>query len=84
MAERALARKSQLFLHSILPVVDTHEEVVKKKFKRGKFVLTFAGLIKIIALVSLIKIFKILSTNKIKMFFSVIVINCIRFILGNT
>lgn len=53
MAERALARKSQLFLHSVLPVVDTHDQVVKKKFKRGKYVLTHTGLIKIFALVSL-------------------------------
>lgn len=54
MAERVIARKTQLFLHSVLPVVDTHAEVVRKKFKRGKFVVTFAGIVKIVALVSMI------------------------------
>lgn len=64
MTERAIARKSQLFLSSVLPVIDTHEQVVKKRFKRGKFIFTYTGLVKILALVRVyINIHLMLQTN---------------------
>lgn len=52
MAQRALARKSQLFLHSVIPVTNTHDELIAAKLKRGKFVFTKTGCIKICGIVS--------------------------------
>lgn len=53
MAEQQInKRKSQMFLHSIIPVVDTHEDLIKKKLKRGKFTFTITGILKIIEIVS--------------------------------
>ncbi|CAG9766281.1 unnamed protein product [Ceutorhynchus assimilis] len=51
MSESAInRRKSQLFLTQISPVYDTHDEVVRKKLKRGKFPLTKTGIIRMISL----------------------------------
>ncbi|XP_072403193.1 uncharacterized protein [Diabrotica undecimpunctata] len=48
MAESAInRRKSQLFLNNISPVTDTYNELIKKKLKRGKFLETKTGIIKI-------------------------------------
>lgn len=52
MAERAIHRKSQLIFNSVIPVTDTHEELVKKKLKAGKFPFTITSLIKVFAIVS--------------------------------
>lgn len=54
MAERAIHRKSQLIFNSVIPVTDTHEELVKKKLKAGKFPFTITSLIKVVAVVSVI------------------------------
>lgn len=53
MAERAIHRKSQLIFHSVLPVKDTHEELIKKKLETGKFPFTITGVIKILGIVSI-------------------------------
>ncbi|KAK9694325.1 hypothetical protein QE152_g33602 [Popillia japonica] len=54
LAIMAAPRKSQLFLHSILPVTATHDEVVSDKLKPGKFVVTTTGLIKAAGLIFLL------------------------------
>lgn len=52
MAERKIdMRKSQLFLHSFVPVVNTHEELVKQNFALGKFPFTITGIIKLTGIV---------------------------------
>ncbi|XP_066263037.1 uncharacterized protein [Euwallacea similis] len=43
-------RKSQLFFSQISPVYDTHDEVVRKKLKRGKFLPTTTGIFKMSSL----------------------------------
>lgn len=48
----AAPRKSQLYLHSILPVTRSHDQVVSDKLKPGKFVVTPTGLTKALGLVS--------------------------------
>ncbi|XP_019764518.1 uncharacterized protein LOC109540531 isoform X1 [Dendroctonus ponderosae] len=45
-----MRRKSQMFLTNISPVYDTHDEVIRKKLKRGKFPPTKTGIIKMISL----------------------------------
>lgn len=63
MAERIIAhRKSQTYLHSVLPVRNTHEELVKKKLQSGKFLFTITGLIKIAGIVSWINCFAFCKT----------------------
>lgn len=52
MATRPLPRKSQLFLDGVLPVTVNYDELVAAKFKRGKFVFTVTGGVKIIGIVS--------------------------------
>lgn len=53
MAERAIVhRKSQIYFNSVLPVRNTHDELVKKKLESGKFLFTITGLIKIAGIVS--------------------------------
>lgn len=52
MAERAIHRKSQLIFNSVLPVKNTHYELVKKKLETGKFPFTVTGIIKILGIVS--------------------------------
>ncbi|XP_072403190.1 uncharacterized protein [Diabrotica undecimpunctata] len=55
MAESAInRRKSQLFLNNISPVTDTYNELIKKKLKRGKFLETKTGIIKIAGMLILI------------------------------
>ncbi|KAF5274814.1 hypothetical protein FQR65_LT00397 [Abscondita terminalis] len=64
MAERKIiGRKSQMFLHSVIPVVNTHEELVKQKFKRGKFTFTITGILKIIGNVLFLTSILIFATN---------------------
>ncbi|KAK4885991.1 hypothetical protein RN001_002262 [Aquatica leii] len=64
MTERKLvARKSQMFLHSVIPVVNTHEELIRQKFKRGKFTFTVTGVLKIIGNVLLLISILLFVTN---------------------
>ncbi|XP_017778893.1 PREDICTED: uncharacterized protein LOC108564377 [Nicrophorus vespilloides] len=48
------ARKSLAFLQSVIAVTKTHDEVVKEKFKPGKYVFTVAANIKIAAVIILL------------------------------
>uniref|UniRef100_A0A6P7FGD6 Uncharacterized protein LOC114327789 n=1 Tax=Diabrotica virgifera virgifera TaxID=50390 RepID=A0A6P7FGD6_DIAVI len=55
MAESAInRRKSQLFLTNISPVTNTYNDLIKKKLKRGKFLETKTGIIKIAGMLILI------------------------------
>ncbi|KAF5301650.1 hypothetical protein FQA39_LY10697 [Lamprigera yunnana] len=64
MAERkVVGRKSLMYLHSFIPVVDTQEELVRKKFKSGKFTFTVTGILKIIGNVQLLTAILIFVTN---------------------
>lgn len=50
--ETPVPRKSQLFLHEFIPVKTNYNQLVAAKLKKGKFVFTKTGCIKILGCVS--------------------------------